>query len=114
MMSTHCADRLLGPEFGNFVDHNEPIFDRIARYRGPEKRQRTTAVCDPTNARTSYASKATDVVRCSDDDELIDAVIEQVQKHDLVFARMMDLGTIQGCKSGLICFGILVCKLTRP
>lgn len=97
---------MAGPEFGNFIDHNEPIFERIARYRGPEKRQRTTAVCDPTNARTSYASKATDVVRCSNDDELVDAVIDQVESHDLVFARMMDLGTVQGCKLYLVFFDL--------
>lgn len=90
-----------GPEFGIFTDHNEPIFDRIGRYKGPEKRQRTTAVCDPTNARVGYAAKATDVIKCGSDKEVADAIIEQVQTHDLVFARMMDLGSVQGCKSFL-------------
>jgi len=89
----------VGPEFGNFVDHNEPIFDRIARYKGPEKRKRTTVVCDTTNARSGYGAKATEVIKCSSDEEVIESVIEQVQEHDLVFARLMDLAALQGCMS---------------
>jgi RNA exonuclease 1 len=89
---------MLGPEFGHFVDHNEPIFERIARYGGPEKRKRTSVVCDTTNARSGYGAKANEVIRGSTDEEVIDAVIEQVEKHDLVFARLMDLASVQGCK----------------
>lgn len=98
-----CVDLLKlkmanGPEFGIFTDNSEPIFDRIGRYKGPEKRQRTTAVCDPTNARTGYAARATEVVRCGSDEEIVDGILDQVESHDLVFARMLDLGSVQGCK----------------
>ena len=91
-----------GPEFGNFVDHNEPIFDRIGRYKGPEKRKRTSVVCDTTNARSGYGAKATEVIKCSTDEEVIDQVIEQVQEHDLVFARLLELASVQGCTSEIL------------
>lgn len=80
------------------MDHNEPIFERIARYGGPEKRKRTSVVCDTTNARSGYGAKANEVIKCSTDEEVVDSVIEQVEQHDLVFARLMELATVQGCK----------------
>lgn len=65
-------------------------------------------MCDPTHARTGYAAKATDVIKCGSDEEVTDAIIAQVDTHDLVFARMMDLGSVQGCKPD-VCF-----RETRP
>jgi RNA exonuclease 1 len=56
-------------------------------------------VCDTTNARSGYGAKATEVIRCSTDDEVIDSVIAEVDDHDLVFARLMDLASVQGCES---------------
>lgn len=63
-------------------------------------------VCDTTNARSGYGAKASEVVKCSTDEEVIDSVIEQVQEHDLVFARLMDLATLQGCMYDSLSFWI--------
>jgi RNA exonuclease 1 len=113
---------LTGPEFGLFADNNEPLFDRISRQTtstssssstatvtgtGTEmKRGKRTAVCDTSNARSGYASKATTVIKCESDDGVVDAIVDQVEGHDLVFGRLMDLASVQGCEYEL--FSLLV------
>lgn len=97
-----------------FTDNNEPIFDRISRQisgggggtatGAAEKRGKRTVVCDTSNARAGYGSKATTAIKCETDDGVVDAILEQVEGHDFVFGRLMDLASAQGCKSALSSF----------
>jgi len=89
----------------------ESIFERISRYNKPssslpsngeggttEKEGRKTAMIDYGNPRGWYGAKASTVVACQNDDEVVRGVVEHVEGHDLVFARFMELGNVQGCK----------------
>nr|XP_019047506.1 hypothetical protein I302_04121 [Kwoniella bestiolae CBS 10118]OCF26436.1 hypothetical protein I302_04121 [Kwoniella bestiolae CBS 10118] len=81
-----------GPDFGNALENMEPIFERLNR----NKPVKTSAFIDYSNPRTSLGAKAITAIRCSTDDEIVDKVIENVEGHDLVFGRMMELANVQG------------------
>nr|XP_019008804.1 uncharacterized protein I206_06488 [Kwoniella pini CBS 10737]OCF47585.1 hypothetical protein I206_06488 [Kwoniella pini CBS 10737] len=92
-----CVDLLkmkikYGPDFGNAMENMEPIFERLNRFKPPK----TSALIDYGNPRSSYGSKATTAIRCSDDDEVVEKIIENVEGHDLVYGRMMELANVQG------------------
>lgn len=93
--SLHAA----GPDFGHFLETNEPIYERMARFIvAPANTGKTSAACDYGNMKQGHHSKATTAVRCNDDDEVVTAVTEQVHTHDFVFGRMMQLANVQGCE----------------
>lgn len=91
---------LVGPEFGSYMESNESIFERLARFApDPSKPGKTSAFCDYSTGRSSLGAKATTSVHCTSDDEVLQAMVENVPKHDFVFGRFMDLSNIQGCTS---------------
>ncbi|WVQ68933.1 uncharacterized protein L199_007142 [Kwoniella botswanensis] len=92
-----CLDLLrmkmtYGPDFGNTMENMEPIFERLNR----NKPIKTSAFIDYSNPRTSLGAKATTAIRCTTDDEIVDKILENVEGHDLVFGRMMELANVQG------------------
>lgn len=74
--------------------------ERIGRYmdNSPES-PKTSAYCDYGDPRWLYGAKATTAVRCTSDDDVVNAVVKNVQRHTFVFGRMMELSEAQGCKS---------------
>lgn len=89
-----------GPDFGDSTNNMEPIVERIGRYQdnSPESRK-TSAYCDYGDPRWLYGAKATTAVRCTSDDDVVNAVVKNAQSHTFVFGRMMELSEAQGCES---------------
>ncbi|WVQ83395.1 hypothetical protein IAT38_005536 [Cryptococcus sp. DSM 104549] len=86
-----------GPDYGNSPDNMEPISDRLSRFMsGSARPGRTSAFCDYGNPRLLHGSKATTVVRCESDDDVVKAVGEVVKTHDFVFGRLKELSVVQG------------------
>ncbi|OXG10615.1 RNA exonuclease 1 [Cryptococcus neoformans Tu401-1] len=101
-----CVDLLKmklanGPDFGDSTNNMEPIVERIGRYmdNSPESRK-TSAYCDYGDPRWLYGAKATTAVRCTSDDDVVNAVVKNVQSHTFVFGRMMELSEAQGWNDG--------------
>ncbi|OCF37620.1 hypothetical protein I316_00747 [Kwoniella heveanensis BCC8398] len=97
-----CVDLLKmkllhGPDFGNALENMEPIFERLNRCR-PDKTQtgKTSAYIDYGNPRGTYGAKATTAIKCSSDDEVVENMLREVEGHDLVFGRFMELASVQG------------------
>ncbi|WVR04385.1 hypothetical protein IAU60_001387 [Kwoniella sp. DSM 27419] len=98
-----CVDLLRmkilhGPDFGNALENMEPIFERLNRFGpgGEAAKGKTSAYCDYGNPRGTYGAKATTVVKCTNDDEVVEAMQREVESHDLVFGRLMELSNVQG------------------
>ncbi|KIR50845.1 RNA exonuclease 1 [Cryptococcus gattii Ru294] len=101
-----CVDLLKmklanGPDFGDSINNMEPIVERIGRYQdnSPESRK-TSAYCDYGDPRWLYGAKATTAVRCTSDDDVVNAVVKNAQSHTFVFGRMMELSEAQGWNDG--------------
>ncbi|GFZ49104.1 hypothetical protein JCM24511_06854 [Saitozyma sp. JCM 24511] len=100
--ATACVDLLKlkmanGPEFGNLFDNTEPIFDRMARLGSQQgKVNKTSAYCDYFNMRGGLSARATTAVKCTSDDEVVGGIATQVESHDFVFGRFMELANVQG------------------
>jgi RNA exonuclease 1 len=54
-------------------------------------------VCDYSNTRNGAGSRATTPIKCESDDEVVENMIAEVPKHDLVYGRMMELANHLGC-----------------
>lgn len=88
-----------GPEFGDPSVDTESIFARLSRFSpSPKGPKRTSLVADYGNPRSWYGAKATAVAPCTNDDEVTDAVVSGVAKHDYTFARLTELSQVQNCK----------------
>jgi RNA exonuclease 1 len=93
-----------GPDFGAFNDTTEAIFERVNRFipttasSSSSKSGQSSAVCDYANLKSGHGGKATTTVKCENDDEILDAMLEHVEGHHLVFGRFMELANVQGCK----------------
>jgi RNA exonuclease 1 len=70
----------------------------MARYTATSKTGKTSALCDYFSLRGGYGTKATTAVKCTTDDEVLEAMIRQVEGHDFVFGRLMQLANVQGCE----------------
>ena len=55
-------------------------------------------MCDYSNIKNGHGSRATKPIKCENDDEVVDNMIAEVEGHDLVFGRMMELANTLGCK----------------
>jgi RNA exonuclease 1 len=93
-----CVDLLkaklaYGPEFGVVPQETESIFERLARNKN------TTLVCDHGNPLTWYGAKATTVVQCESDQQVVDGLKAHVGSHELSFGRLMALQKSLGCTS---------------
>lgn len=87
-----------GPDFGDPGVDTEPVFERLNRHNPQNKGARRSLVADYGNPRAWYGAKATTAVACTTDDQVIDAVIDNVATHDYTFARMTELSNIQHCE----------------
>ena len=96
-MGTDCD---VGPEFGTFLDTTESVFERMGRYVADmkTKQTKTTACCDYGNPRGGHGLKAKSVSKCTNDEEVLDAMMGYAKDHDFVFGRMTELANAQGCE----------------
>ncbi|KAL1408435.1 hypothetical protein Q8F55_005247 [Vanrija albida] len=78
-----------GPDFGDPNEDSESVFERLARSNRP------TLIADHGNPRQWYGSAATTAVGCTTDDEVVDAVVQHIDSHSYVFARLNELSTVQ-------------------
>ncbi|TNY23327.1 ribonuclease H [Rhodotorula diobovata] len=81
-----------GPGFGEFVTDQETIFERIGRGQDPK----TSAVVDHGTPGQWHGAKATTAIACSNDDEVLQGMLDSVDKHDLTIGRFMDLSHTLG------------------
>ncbi|GAA5822345.1 hypothetical protein JCM3770_000527 [Rhodotorula araucariae] len=81
-----------GPGFGEFVTDQETIFERIGRGQDPK----TSAVIDHGTPGQWHGAKATTAIACANDDEVLQGLLDSVDKHDLTIARFMDLSHTLG------------------
>ncbi|GAA6060288.1 hypothetical protein JCM10212_002929 [Sporobolomyces blumeae] len=81
-----------GPGFGEFVTDQETIFERLSRGQDPK----TSAVVDHGTPGQWHGAKATTAIPCQSDQEVLDGLLEVVDKHDLTIARFMDLSHALG------------------
>ena len=103
-----------GPTFGEFAADQESIFERLAR-ADPKKR---TCIVDHGDPGHWHGAKANTAIACNTDEEVgvirqlskktlipvgkvIKGVVDNLQRHDFVFARLMDLSHALGCESSL-------------
>jgi len=90
-----------GPGWGEFKNDLESVFERMGRgtkrgTTGTNASSIRTAVVDYGNPAAMHGSKATSVVACTNDGEVVEGVKETVQSHHFVFARMMRLADLNG------------------
>ncbi|BGP37396.1 hypothetical protein JCM10450v2_001305 [Rhodotorula kratochvilovae] len=81
-----------GPGFGEFVTDQETIFERIGRGQDPK----TSAVVDHGTPGQWHGAKATTAIACANDDEVLQGMLDSVDKHDLTIGRFMDLSHTLG------------------
>ncbi|GAA5871860.1 hypothetical protein JCM8547_003290 [Rhodosporidiobolus lusitaniae] len=81
-----------GPGFGEFVTDQETIFERIGRGQDAK----TSAVVDHGTPGQWHGAKATTAVSCTNDDEVLQGLLDVVPNHDLTVARFMDLSHTLG------------------
>ncbi|GAA6034983.1 hypothetical protein JCM8097_002129 [Rhodosporidiobolus ruineniae] len=81
-----------GPGFGEFVTDQETIFERIGRGQDAK----TSAVVDHGTPGQWHGAKATTAIACSNDDEVLQGMLDAVPNHDLTIARFMDLSHTLG------------------
>lgn len=85
---------VIGPGFGEFVTDQETIFERLSRGQDPK----TSAVIDHGTPGQWHGAKATTAVACQNDQEVLEGLVKNVESHDLVIARFMDLSHTLGCE----------------
>ncbi|GAA6006093.1 hypothetical protein JCM10207_000520 [Rhodosporidiobolus poonsookiae] len=81
-----------GPGFGEFVTDQETVFERIGRGQDAK----TSAVVDHGTPGQWHGAKATTAVACTNDDEVLQGLLDSVGTHDLTIARFMDLSHALG------------------
>ncbi|BGP19018.1 hypothetical protein JCM10213_009273 [Rhodosporidiobolus nylandii] len=81
-----------GPGFGEFVTDQETVFERIGRGQDAK----TSAVVDHGTPGQWHGAKATTAIACTNDDEVLQGLLDSVSKHDLTIARFMDLSHTLG------------------
>ncbi|KAK4689800.1 RNA exonuclease, partial [Tremellales sp. Uapishka_1] len=102
-----CVDLLRmkmanGPDFGHTLQDTESIFSRFNRFTpDPTKPGKSSAIFDYGNPRSWIGAKATLAQSCKTDEEVVNGLVENVSKYDFSYARLMELGEVQGCRSAL-------------
>ncbi|GAA5902806.1 hypothetical protein JCM5296_002887 [Sporobolomyces johnsonii] len=81
-----------GPGFGEFVTDQETIFERLGRGQDPK----TSAVVDHGTPGQWHGAKATTAIACTNDDEVLQGMLDSIEGHDLTIARFMDLSHTLG------------------
>ncbi|GAA5948990.1 hypothetical protein JCM21900_003164 [Sporobolomyces salmonicolor] len=81
-----------GPGFGEFVTDQETIFERLGRGQEPK----TSAVVDHGTPGQWHGAKATTAIACTNDDEVLQGMLDSIEGHDLTIARFMDLSHTLG------------------
>ncbi|KZO93832.1 ribonuclease H [Calocera viscosa TUFC12733] len=80
-----------GTAFGEFQQDLESIFEKMGRPNGKRHSGATSVVVDHGHPAQWHGAKATTAVACTNDDEVVEGVVDTIPTHDFVFARMMDL-----------------------
>lgn len=83
----------LGPGFGEFINDQETIFERIAR--GPEPK--TSAVVDHGTPGQWHGAKAKTAIACTNDYEVLQGMIDSIDRHDFTIGRFMELSHALNC-----------------
>lgn len=96
-----CVDLLRmklqhGPDFGDPNVDSESVFERLNRVGGKARR---SLVADYGNPSAWFGAKATTAVACTSDDEVVEAVVDQIGGHEYVFARLTELANVQNWNS---------------
>ena len=76
-----------GPSFGEFANDQESIFERLAR----NEPSVTSCMVDHGNPGQWHGSKANTAIACKTDGEVVQGVLANVESHQFVFARLLDL-----------------------
>ncbi|KAG0259957.1 hypothetical protein BG011_002233 [Mortierella polycephala] len=77
------------PGFGEYVQDQESLFSRLARFNNP----RTSALIDAD----SFAGQAaTTTIKTMADEEVVEAIPEAIQKHNFVWARLRNIELYHG------------------
>ncbi|EIN06988.1 ribonuclease H [Punctularia strigosozonata HHB-11173 SS5] len=87
-----------GPGYGEFRTDFESIFERISRApaRGGGSSIRS-AVVDHGNPAVMHGSKATTVIPCAGDEDVLQGLLSTVPSHAFVFGRFTALADALGC-----------------
>ncbi|ODO08344.1 hypothetical protein L198_00069 [Cryptococcus wingfieldii CBS 7118] len=85
-----------GPSFGNSVNNMESIVERLGRSKTESGRARTSCYCDYGDPRWLYGAKATTAVQAHNDDDVVKSIVDNVEQHDFLFGRMLELSQVQG------------------
>ncbi|WVQ77877.1 hypothetical protein IAR50_007580 [Cryptococcus sp. DSM 104548] len=85
-----------GASFGNSVNNMESIVERLGRSKTESGKARTSCYCDYGDPRWLYGAKATTAVQAHNDDDVIESIVDNVEQHDFLFGRMLELSQVQG------------------
>ncbi|KAK9456248.1 hypothetical protein V1511DRAFT_496955 [Dipodascopsis uninucleata] len=86
-----------GLEFGTFVPSTEPLLRRLTRAAeqmgSPDASHRTGkgAIVDYGNPAQWYGTEAQTILSCKNDDEVVDGIMGNIDRHDFLFARLREL-----------------------
>lgn len=83
-----------GPGYGEFKVDFESIFERMARARNGAI---SSIVVDHGNPAAWHGSKATTVVACKNDDEVLEGLLNAISSHTFAFGRFTGLADALGC-----------------
>ena len=81
-----------GPGFGEFVNDQETIFERIARGQDPK----TSAVVDHGTPSQWHGAKAKTAIGCQTDEDVLKGMVESIPVHDFTLGRFMELSHALG------------------
>ena len=103
-----CVDLLRlkvqnGAGFGEFKTDYESIFERMARAsgRGGQGTIRG-AVVDHGNPGVMHGAKATTVIACGSDREVLEGLFQAIPAHEFLFGRFTGIADVMACECVLI------------
>jgi len=102
--SRACVDLLkkkieFGPGFGEFKTDMESIFERMqrsTRRSGGPRGSIKSAVVDHGNPSVMHGSKASTSIGCTNDDEVLEKLLDVIPSHHFTFGRFMALADVMG------------------
>ena len=99
-----CADLLRlkiqsGAGFSEFKTDHETIFERMARACGRDGQGAVKAVVvDHGNLGVMHGAKATSIMGCGCDREMLDGLIQAIPAHKFLFGRFTGIADAMGCE----------------
>jgi RNA exonuclease 1 len=86
-----------GPAFGEYKMDHESIFERMTRSSSTSSTPVRSAVVDHGNPGVMHGSKATTVIGCASDEDILKGLLNVLPSHDFVFGRFTGLADVMGC-----------------